>query len=109
MNDNFDGRRRHVRPRLRRRRAAVVITVMAGVALLAAGCGGGSPSSATAGRSTQHGSGLAYSHCMRSHGVPNFPDPNSSGLGLARNNSGSRLTTPSTGRRSKPASPCSRT
>jgi hypothetical protein len=22
---------------------------------------------------------VAYSHCMRSHGVPNFPDPNSSG------------------------------
>jgi len=93
MNDNFDGRRSHLRPRLRRRRAAVVITVMASVALLAAACGGGSPSSATAGRSTQHGSGLAYSHCMRSHGVPNFPDPNSSGtwpsaqqLGLGPNN-----------------------
>jgi hypothetical protein len=63
---------------------------MAGVALLAAGCGGGSRSSATAGRPAQHGSGLAYSHCMRSHGVPDFPDPNSSGtwpsaqqLGLA--------------------------
>jgi hypothetical protein len=79
MNDNFDGRRSHLRPRLRRRRAAVVIIVMAGVALPAAGCGGGSPSSATAGRPTQHGSGLAYTHCMRSHGVPNFPDPNSSG------------------------------
>jgi hypothetical protein len=22
---------------------------------------------------------LRYAHCMRSHGVPNFPDPNSNG------------------------------
>jgi hypothetical protein len=94
MNDDIDGRRSLLRPRLRRRRAAVVITVMAGVALLAAGCGGGSASPAAAGRPGQHGSGLAYSRCMRSHGVPNFPDPNSSGtwpsarqLGLGPGNS----------------------
>ncbi len=78
MNGNSDGRRSHLRLRLRRRRAAVVITVMAGVAVLAAGCGG-SPSSGTAGRPSQHGSGLAYSRCMRSRGVPNFSDPNGSG------------------------------
>jgi len=78
MNDNAD-RRRHLRPPLRRR-SAVVITAIAGVALLAAGCGGGSRSSATAGRPPRHGSGLAYSRCMRSHGVPDFPDPDSSGV-----------------------------
>jgi len=98
MNDNADGRRRHLRPPLRRR-SAVVITAIAGVALLAAGCGGGSRSSATAGRPPRHGSGLAYSGCMRSHGVPNFPDPNSSGtwpsaqqLGLAPGNRQYRAT-----------------
>ena len=52
-----------------------VVTVAA-VSLLAAGCGGGS--STTAATTTQNGR-LAYSRCMRSHGVPNFPDPNSSG------------------------------
>jgi hypothetical protein len=50
---------------------------VAAVSLLAAGCGGGSsPTAAT----TQNGlvALVAYSHCMRSHGVPNFPDPTSS-------------------------------
>jgi hypothetical protein len=41
------------------------------VSLLAAGCGGGSRTTAAV---TQPGL-VAYSHCMRSHGVPNFPDP----------------------------------
>ena len=56
---------------------AMLTTVIAaaGVSLLAAGCGGSSKTAAT---STQTGA-LAYSHCMHSHGVPNFPDPNSSG------------------------------
>lgn len=48
-----------------------VVTV-AVVSLLAAGCGGGSPKTAsTAGQNRL----LAYSDCMRAHGVPNFPDP----------------------------------
>jgi len=38
---------------------------------------GGSP--AAAGSATSS-SAVAYSHCMRSHGEPNFPDPPSSGL-----------------------------
>lgn len=49
-------------------------SVLAAVSLLAAGCGGGSPTTAaTAGQNKL----LAYSDCMRSHGVPNFPDPTS--------------------------------
>jgi hypothetical protein len=54
---------------------------MACIALLAAACGGGGSSpaaSATAG-STYYQKAIAYSHCMRSYGVPNFPDPNSQG------------------------------
>jgi hypothetical protein len=53
---------------------------MAGVALLAAGCGG-SPSTpgAQATGSSQYQKALAYSQCMRSHGVPSFPDPTSQG------------------------------
>jgi hypothetical protein len=48
----------------------------AAVSLLVAGCGGGS--STTAATTTQN-EALVFSRCMHSHGVPNFPDPNSSG------------------------------
>jgi hypothetical protein len=54
--------------------------VLAAVALLTAACGGGSPSagsSATGQVRVQQA--LAFAHCMRSHGAPNFPDPDSSG------------------------------
>jgi hypothetical protein len=60
------------------------ITATAGLALLAAGCGTGSGSSPTAGGAANAGGSLssqllAYASCMRSHGVPDFPDPDSSG------------------------------
>ena len=74
---------------------AVVIIAAAGLALLPAACGGGSPSShvaglgsmtttessspTTAAASTGKNDPIAFSHCMRAHGVLNFPDPNSSG------------------------------
>jgi hypothetical protein len=47
-----------------------------GCAAIVAGCGGSSPSDAT-GATTTAGkpSQFALSKCMRSHGVPNFPDP----------------------------------
>jgi len=67
-----------------RARVAVVITATAGLALLSAACGG-SPSSTGSGGSPNAGGSansvvpVAYSRCMRSHGIPNFPDPNSSG------------------------------
>jgi hypothetical protein len=66
-------------------RVAAAIIATAALALLAAACSGG-PSSAgsggspTAGGSANSPSAVAYSHCMRSNGVPNFPDPPSSGL-----------------------------
>jgi hypothetical protein len=53
------------------------ISAVAALSLLAAGCGGGG-SSATAATTTQSGTAV-YSGCMHSHGVPNFPDPTSSG------------------------------
>jgi hypothetical protein len=62
--------------------AAVVAT--AALALLASACSG-SPSSAGSGGSPDAGgsaaspSAIAYSACMRSHGVPNYPDPDSGG------------------------------
>lgn len=79
-----------------RRHPFVVISAVATVllSLLAAGCGGGgSPGIASVGSSTSAtttsdssagGGGkatglLAYASCMRSHGVPGFPDPVSGG------------------------------
>jgi len=57
------------------RAGAVIVT--AAVAVLAGACGGGA-SSATGGSSSSP-SAVAYSACMRSHGVSSFPDPDSSG------------------------------
>jgi hypothetical protein len=80
-----DGTRVIRRPRRRIARTAAAI-VVAGLALLAAACSSsGSPSSAGSGgspstsRSANSPSATAYSHCMRSHGVPNFPDPPGNG------------------------------
>jgi hypothetical protein len=57
--------------------AAVIAT--AGLALLAAGCGGSPGSSNLSAQSEQNGA-VAFSRCMRSHGVPDYPDPTSNGL-----------------------------
>jgi hypothetical protein len=53
---------------------------MIATALLAAACGGGSSPSASggspaAGGSANSPSAVGYSSCIRSHGVPSFPDP----------------------------------
>jgi hypothetical protein len=62
------------RPRARR---AGLLAAAAAAALLATACGGrGSPPTA-AGTSQQQV--LKYSQCMRSHGLPGFPDPDSQG------------------------------
>ena len=73
----------------------LVAPAVIGLALATAACGGGTPkggvaslgtttttvapagSSASAGPSS-NGDPLRYSRCMRSHGVPNFPDPGAS-------------------------------
>jgi hypothetical protein len=60
--------------------AAAIIIAAASLALLTAACsGGGSPSAGSSRGSANNGSAnsrlVAYSQCMRSHGLPNFPDP----------------------------------
>jgi hypothetical protein len=72
-------RSRRPGPRRAGRRAAVAAAV-APLALLAVACGGGGSSgaNAAAGTSTHH-QALAYASCMRSHGEPGFPDPDSHG------------------------------
>ena len=58
-------------------RRACALAVTAAVTVLATACGGGSvPSAASAPNYAQE---LALAQCMRGHGVPNFPDPSTSG------------------------------
>jgi hypothetical protein len=54
---------------------AVVITAAAALALLVAACSS-SPSSVSSGGSSSP-SLLSFAQCMRSNGLPNFPDPSS--------------------------------
>ena len=82
--------------RSRQARSAACVLTLGALASLAAGCAGSaSPSVASLGTaakpstssSSSGGAGptlkiagaAAFSSCMRSHGVPNFPDPSSSG------------------------------
>jgi hypothetical protein len=80
---------------------AVAILATAALALVASACGGspgnavaqlgstttqsttiqsGSPSSTSAAASARTNGAVAYARCMRSNGVPNWPDPSSSGV-----------------------------
>ena len=64
-------------------RATAAFIATAGLVLLAACSGGGSSASSTGSPTGSGSSGspsaVAYSACMRSHGVTNFPDPQLSG------------------------------
>jgi hypothetical protein len=89
-----------VAPEIGRRRSrlarasllALALAAVAGLGLLASACGGSpaaqvaqAPSSNSSTNSSAQSSGSgsgnarAYSACMRKHGVPNFPDPDSQG------------------------------
>jgi hypothetical protein len=65
----------------------ISVAAIAALALLAAGCGGGgSPGTAsgtssttTATTSTQNGA-LAFARCLRSNGLPKWPDPTNGGV-----------------------------
>jgi hypothetical protein len=71
-------KQRPVRPRPPR--AGVLAVAAIGIVLLAAACGGGTGSAGAGtflgGTYTQS---LAYTKCMRSHGVPQFPAPDARG------------------------------
>jgi hypothetical protein len=85
MNDSTCVMRRPRRARPATARTAAAIVATTALALLAAACSH-TPSSAGSGGSPNAGgpanspSAVGYSRCMRSHGVPNFPDPDSSGV-----------------------------
>ena len=69
------------------RRAGPVAAALIAVGLLAAGCGGpagpgvanAGPASSASPSASASGSALAYSRCMRAHGITKFPDPDSHG------------------------------
>jgi hypothetical protein len=62
------------------RRSLLVTAALAAIALSLAACGSsGSPSNANG--ATKRSDGLAFAQCMRTHGVPNFPDPGGNGNG----------------------------
>jgi hypothetical protein len=62
-------------------RYAGVLAVTAAVAVLSAACGGSAnpPAGPASGGSARYQQALAYSRCMRAHGVPNFPGPDAAG------------------------------
>jgi hypothetical protein len=88
-----DGRSRRAGPVTTGMLTAGMLTVATVIGLLAGGCSGGSPGTgvASVGAATNKAApkagsaesaqdaALAYSRCMRSHGVPKFPDPSSGG------------------------------
>jgi hypothetical protein len=98
-------------PRQRRRYLLPVAAALLGLALAAAACssgpstpgvaGSGSGTPTTAASTSNQGmptltpaqkaAQLAYSQCMQSHGVPNFPDPDSQGRILIQGGPGSSL------------------
>jgi hypothetical protein len=60
--------------------ARIVTAIIATAAVgLPAAAQGTSPA-ATASKSSNVGKAVAYAKCMRSHGVPNYPDPGSDGV-----------------------------
>ena len=67
---------RHRRTGPRRAAAGLLAVLLTGTTLLVAACGGGSAASAG---SSPYAKALAYTQCMRSNGVANYPDPNSQG------------------------------
>ena len=56
---------------------AAVAAAVAGITALAAACAGGT---APPTGQTPYQQALSYAQCLRSHGDPGFPDPNSQGL-----------------------------
>ena len=69
-----------------------MLALAAGIALLASACGGSSPtgstgSGSTTGQSTAYQKALAYAQCIRAHGAPDYPDPNSQGQFVIPNGS----------------------
>jgi len=79
MDDNHTGSGHRGGRRARLRRAGLLAAALALLGLLATACGGGSSPAAAGGGGSPVQAALAYARCMRAHGVPDFPDPDSHG------------------------------
>jgi hypothetical protein len=64
----------------RRVRQAAGAAALAGIAVAPAACGGSGGGPTAAAGLTAYQKALNYAQCMRSHGVPTFPDPDSRGV-----------------------------
>ncbi len=64
-------------------RPLTVVLAVGACALALAACGGSGsdPSGSSGSQAAKRAGGLAFSECMRSHGVPDFPDPSTSNGG----------------------------
>ena len=86
-NDASHPGRAEPRPGIHRRRTGPLAAALIAFGLLAAACDGpagpgvanAGPTSGASPSASASGSALAYSRCMRAHGITNFPDPNSHG------------------------------
>lgn len=83
MRDRSRESKRQERGRRRLRRPVLAVAALACLAMLTAACGSGDPTGSATAAGSPGGSGkasaLAYSQCMRAHGITHFPDPNSQG------------------------------
>jgi hypothetical protein len=65
-------------------RFTIILSLLA-AALGVGACGSSSPTTTTdpsgSGSAAKNASGVAFASCIRAHGVPNFPDPASTGQG----------------------------
>jgi len=75
---------RNKRPSTRLRRAALMTAGFLTVGVAVGACGSPSTPGVAAGSKTTTTGLLAYSSCVRTHGVPNFPDPTASDGGIPK-------------------------
>lgn len=61
----------------------LVLTLVVVVSVVLAGCGSSKSSSSSS--STKTADGIKFADCMRTHGVPDFPDPQGGGGGIKIN------------------------
>jgi len=83
MNDKFG----NYGPRPARLEFMGVLLAIVGIALLAACSSSSSTASGGSATSSAYTKALAYAKCIRAHGVPGYPDPNSKGQFVQQNGS----------------------
>ena len=83
MNDKFGGHR--LRPA--RLGWMGILLLIPGIVLVAACSSNNASASGGSSTSSAYQKALTYAQCIRAHGIPNFPDPNSKGQFIVQNGS----------------------